>query len=114
MSPGEVFRVPIVTRWGRDMPKKSVKLERGTGCQKREGGTFYYRYQMKEKRKAVSLKTKNVAQAKRKAADLQRMSAAHSLSVSVNDIASPRRPVSVAIRPTRFGSTRVVPCNTLC
>ena len=45
------------------MAKKSIKLEIGTVFQKTENGTYYFRYQVNERRKQVSLKTKNRAEA---------------------------------------------------
>ena len=39
--------------------KIKIKLETGTVYQKKEGGTYYYRYQVNSERKCVSLKTTN-------------------------------------------------------
>jgi len=41
------------------MGKKAVKLDAGTLYQKTEKGTYYFRYQINGRRKAVSLKTNN-------------------------------------------------------
>ncbi len=49
------------------MAKKSVKLDIGTIYQKEEGGVYYFRYQINGERKAVSLKTRNIEEAKREA-----------------------------------------------
>ena len=49
------------------MAGKKVKLETGTVYQKKENGTYYFRYQLNGQRKAVSLKTKNQKEAIKKA-----------------------------------------------
>ena len=41
------------------MAKKSIKLSYGTVYQKMENGNYYFRYQVNDKRKSVSLRTKN-------------------------------------------------------
>lgn len=45
------------------MAKKSIKLDIGTVFQKTENGTYYFRYQVNEKRRLISLKTKNQTEA---------------------------------------------------
>jgi integrase len=52
------------------MAGKIVKLETGTVYQKTGNGSYYFRYQIKGLRKAVSLKTKNQKEAIRKAQDI--------------------------------------------
>ena len=47
--------------------KAKIKLETGTVYQKEEGGTYYFRYQIKHERKCVSLKTQNQEEALEKA-----------------------------------------------
>ena len=47
------------------MARKVMKQEVGTIYQK-PSGTYYYRYQINGERKAISLKTKNQEEAKRK------------------------------------------------
>ncbi len=49
------------------LKKQSYKLASGTIYQKQEGGVFFYRYQVNGARKAVSLKTKDIDEAKAKA-----------------------------------------------
>ena len=49
------------------MSSKVVKLEIGTVYQKTKNGNYYFRYQVKGQRKAVSLKTKNRQKALNKA-----------------------------------------------
>ena len=49
------------------MSSKVVKLEIGTVYQKTQNGNYYFRYQIKGQRKAVSLKTKNRQKALNKA-----------------------------------------------
>ena len=50
----------IFTTGVRKMGKKvTIKLETGTVYQKDEGGTYYFRYQVRKERKCVSLKTQN-------------------------------------------------------
>ena len=49
------------------MSSKVVKLEIGTVYQKTKNGNYYFRYQIKGQRKAVSLKTKNRQKALNKA-----------------------------------------------
>ncbi len=63
------------------MGKNSVKLKRGTIYQKEEGGTYYFRYQVNGKRKAVSLKTNSLRTAKKKAAEYMPVVEAPSLEV---------------------------------
>lgn len=63
------------------MAKKSLKLDRGTIYQKADGGTFYYRYQLKGQRKAISLKTTSFEEAKQKAREMERVVTAPSLEV---------------------------------
>lgn len=41
------------------MKKQNIKLDIGTVYQKTDNGTYYFRYQINDKRKAISLKTKN-------------------------------------------------------
>lgn len=54
------------------MEKKiKIKLEIGTIYQNKEGGTYYFRYQVNNERKCVSLKTANQANAIEKARNLQ-------------------------------------------
>lgn len=50
--------------------KARIKLETGTVYQKEEGGTYYFRYQIKHERKCVSLKTQNQEEALGKAKGL--------------------------------------------
>lgn len=50
--------------------KFTIKLETGTVYQKDEGGTYYFRYQVRKERKCVSLKTQNQEEAVRKAKEL--------------------------------------------
>ena len=50
--------------------KVTIKLETGTVYQKEEGGTYYFRYQVRKERKCVSLKTQNQEEAVRKAKEL--------------------------------------------
>ncbi|MCI7643330.1 MAG: hypothetical protein MST10_03100, partial [Lentisphaeria bacterium] len=49
------------------MAKKTFKLDIGTIYQKEDSGVFYFRYQINGERKAVSLKTRNLDEAKKKA-----------------------------------------------
>ena len=49
------------------MSSKVIKLEIGTVYQKTKNGNYYFRYQVKGQRKAVSLKTKNRQKALNKA-----------------------------------------------
>ncbi len=49
------------------MVKKSVKLDIGTIYQKEEGGVYFFRYQINGERKAVSLKTRNLEEARKEA-----------------------------------------------
>ena len=49
------------------MAKKTFKLDIGTIYQKEDSGVFYFRYQINGERKAVSLKTRNLEEAKREA-----------------------------------------------
>jgi hypothetical protein len=55
---------------GKNMAKKTIKLQTGTVYQKEENGNYYFRYQINGQRKAVSLKTKNQKLALQQAADL--------------------------------------------
>lgn len=50
--------------------KTTIKLDIGTVYQKDEGGTYYFRYQVRKERKCVSLKTQNQEEAVRKAREL--------------------------------------------
>jgi len=50
--------------------KTTIKLDIGTVYQKNEGGTYYFRYQVRKERKCVSLKTQNQEEAVRKAREL--------------------------------------------
>jgi integrase len=52
------------------MAGKKVKLETGTVYQKKDNGTYFFRYQLNGQRKAVSLKTKNQKEAVKKAQEL--------------------------------------------
>lgn len=52
------------------MAGKTIKLDIGTIYQKVAKGTYFFRYQVNGRRKAVSLKTKNQEVAKKKAQDL--------------------------------------------
>jgi outer membrane receptor for monomeric catechols len=52
------------------MEKKAVKLDTGTLYQKTENGTYYFRYQVNGKRKAISLKTSNQKEALNQVKDL--------------------------------------------
>jgi len=49
------------------MASKAVKLETGTVYQKKEGGKYYFRYQLNGQRKAVCLQTRNREEAIQKA-----------------------------------------------
>ena len=49
---------------------KKIKLETGTVYQTEKGGNYYFRYQIRGDRKCVSLKTRNLDEAVRKAKDL--------------------------------------------
>lgn len=51
--------------------KVRIKLDTGTVYQTEEGGTYYFRYQVKHERKCVSLKTRNQEEAVKKAKELQ-------------------------------------------
>jgi len=51
--------------------KVRIKLDTGTVYQTEEGGTYYFRYQVKHERKCVSLKTRNQDEAVKKAKELQ-------------------------------------------
>ena len=52
------------------MAKKSIKLDIGTVYQKKENGTYYFRYQVNGQRKAISLQTKKSKEAVAKANEL--------------------------------------------
>jgi len=52
------------------MKAKPIKLDVGTVYQKKAGGTYYYRYQINDRRKAVSLKTNDKDEAVKKAKTL--------------------------------------------
>ena len=49
---------------------KKIKLETGTVYQTEKGGNYYFRYQIRGDRKCVSLKTRNLDEAVRKAKEL--------------------------------------------
>ncbi len=49
------------------MAKKSVELDIGTIYQKEEGGVYFFRYQINGERKAASLKTRNLEEARKEA-----------------------------------------------
>ncbi|MEA4862393.1 MAG: tyrosine-type recombinase/integrase [Victivallaceae bacterium] len=61
--------------------KQSLKLSIGTIYQKEPGGTFYFRYQLNGYRKAISLKTDNLAQAKLEAEKLIPIASANSAEI---------------------------------
>jgi integrase len=61
--------------------KQTIKLEKGTIYQKEENGTYYYRFQVNGQRKTVSLKTKNIREAKEKAKEFMPVVQAQSLDV---------------------------------
>jgi integrase len=63
------------------MGRKSFKLERGGIYQKQDGGNFFFRYQSNGKRKSVSLKTRDVSEARKKAQELLQVVTAPSLEV---------------------------------
>jgi integrase len=52
------------------MADKKIKLEIGTIYKKTPNGSYYFRYQIKGQRQAVSLKTKNIKEAEAKAQEL--------------------------------------------
>ena len=62
------------------MARKVMKQEVGTIYQK-PSGTYYYRYQINGERKAISLKTKNQEEAKRKVKELLPVLKATSIEV---------------------------------
>ena len=69
------------------MAGKTLKLKRGTIYQKQEGGTYYFRFQVNGQRKAVSLQTKNLKDAQRKAEEMVSVVGAPSLEIVAAHVA---------------------------
>ncbi|MDX9978688.1 MAG: hypothetical protein RBU25_01455, partial [Lentisphaeria bacterium] len=63
------------------MAIKTIKLDTGAVYQKDPGGTYFFRYQLNGKRKAVSLQTKNQKEAIAKAKEMAPLVKASSLEV---------------------------------
>ena len=75
--------------------RKVMKQEIGTICRK-SGGTYYYRYQINGERKAISLKTKNQEEAKRKVKELLPILKATSIEVVSAHVAHARNLIKPA------------------
>lgn len=61
--------------------KKSEKLDRGTIYKKTQNGNYFFRYQVNGRRKAVSLQTKDIDIARKKAEEMSRVVTAPSMEV---------------------------------
>ena len=77
------------------MARKVMKQEIGTIYQK-PSGTYYYRYQINGERKAISLKTKNQEEAKRKVKELLPVLKATSIEVVSAHVAHARNLIKPA------------------
>ena len=77
------------------MARKVMKQEVGTIYQK-PSGTYYYRYQINGERKAISLKTKNQEEAKRKVKELLPVLKATSIEVVSAHVAHARNLIKPA------------------